>query len=148
MIVAIPTLSESTMRVISGILAAALLLATGATAHHSFAPYDIRTRIELTGVVESWRFIRPHPQLVLRETGDDGRTWTLEVATRQWERQEIPRDAIRNGDQLDVMIWPRRDGSPEGVLSAFTSDGVFTLIHDQVRQRSANEAADAAERGN
>lgn len=134
------------MRIISALLVGAVLLSAVATAHHSFAPYDIRTRIELTGVVESWRFIRPHPELVLRETGEDGRTWTLEVATRQWERQEIPHDAIKNGDQLDVMVWPRRDGTPEGVLSAFTNDGVFTLIHDQVRQRSANEAADAAER--
>lgn len=126
-------------------LVAVFLAGAVANAHHSFAPYDIRTRIELSGVVESWRFMRPHPQLLLKETGNDGRTWTLEVATRQWERQGIPQDAIEAGDELEIMVWPARDGSAEGVLSAFTKNGEFTLIHDEVRQRSANEAADAAE---
>ena len=88
--------------------------------------------------------MRPHPILELKEEGEDGRTWRIEVATRQWERQEIPTDAIAAGDYLDVVIWPARNGSAEGVLSAFTNDGVYTLIHDEVRQRSANEAADAA----
>ena len=125
-------------------LVAVFLAGAAANAHHSFAPYDIRTRIELSGVVESWRFMRPHPELRLKEAGVDGRTWTLEVATRAWERQEIPHDAIEAGDQLDIIIWPARDGSAEGVLSAFTKSGEFTLIHDEIRQRSANEAADAA----
>lgn len=114
-------------------------------AHHSFAPYDIRTKIEFSGVVESWRFVRPHPMLELKEGGGEGRVWRIEVATRQWERQEIPTDAIEEGDVLDVVVWPARDGSPTGVLSAFTREGVYTLIHEEVRQRSANEAADAAE---
>ena len=132
------------MRMILLILPAAMLLSGGAQAHHSFAPYNIRQKVEFSGVVESWRFARPHPILELKEEGQDGRTWRIEVATRQWERQEIPTDAIAAGDHLDVVIWPARDGSAEGVLSAFTNDGVYTLIHDEVRQRSANEAADAA----
>ena len=126
-------------------LFAALVLPMGGQAHHSFAPYDIRTKIEFSGVVESWRFVRPHPMLELREQGGEERTWRIKVATRQWERQEIPTDAIKAGDVLDVVVWPARDGSPEGVLSAFTNDGVYRLIHEEVRQRSANEAADAAE---
>ena len=127
------------------ILLTAVLLAGSAIAHHSFAPYDIRQTIEVSGVVESWRFMRPHPILELREEGENGRTWTIEVATRAWERQEIPHDAIENGDFLDAVVWPARNGSAEGVLSAFTIDGVYTLIHDQIRQRSAVEAAEAAE---
>ena len=96
----------------------------------------------------SWRvgpFVRPHPILELREEGAEGRTWRIEVATRRWERREIPTDAIKEGDVLDVVVWPARDGSPEGVLSAFTNDGVYTLIHNEIRQRAANEAAEAAE---
>ena len=127
------------------ILFAGLVLPLGAQAHHSFAPYDIRTKIELSGVVESWQFVRPHPILELREEGAEGRTWRIEVATRRWERQEIPTDAIKEGDVLDVVVWPARDGSLEAVLSAFTNDGVYTLIHNEIRQRSANEAADEAE---
>ena len=133
------------MRKIPLILLSAVLLTAGATAHHSFAPYDIRTRIEFSGVVESWRFMQPHPVLVLKEDGADGRTWTMEVATRQWQRKEIPTDAIKEGDRLDVIVWPARDGSAAGVLSAFTNDGVFTLIHDEIRQRSAVQAAEEAE---
>ena len=71
-------------------------------------------------------------QAACEEEGGDGHTWRIEVATRQWERQEIPTDAIKEGDVLDVVVWPARDGSPEGVLSAFTNDGVYTLIHEEV----------------
>ena len=126
-------------------LFAAFALPLGGQAHHSFAPYDIRTKVEFSGVVESWTFVRPHPILELREEGAEGRIWRIEVATRRWERREIPTDAIKEGDVLDVVVWPARDGSPEGVLSAFTNDGVYTLIHAEIRQRAANEAADAAE---
>ena len=127
-------------------LAAALLLSGGAHAHHSFAPFDIRQTVELSGVVETWRFARPHPILVLQEEGEDGRTWRIEVATRRWQRQGIPTDAIANGDFLEVVVWPARDGSSEGVLSAFTNNGVYTLIQDEIRQRSAVAAAEAADR--
>lgn len=133
------------MRVNLVILFAALVLPLGSQAHHSFAPYDIRTKIEFSGVVESWRFARPHPILELKEDSGEEHVWRIEVATRRWEQQEIPTDAIKEGDELDVVVWPARDGSPEGVLSAFTKHGVYTLIHEEVRQRSANEAAEAAE---
>ena len=133
------------MRVNLIILFAALVLPLGTQAHHSFAPYDIRTKIEFSGVVESWRFARPHPILELKAEGGEEHVWRIEVATRRWEQQEIPTDAIKEGDVLDVVVWPAKDGSPEGVLSAFTKDGVYTLIHEEVRQRSANEAAEAAE---
>lgn len=136
---------KTMMRTNLVILLLSLVLPMAGQAHHSFAPYDIRTKIEFSGVVESWRFVRPHPMLELREEGGEERTWRIEVATRRWEQQEIPTDAIKAGDVLDVVVWPARDGSPEGVLSAFTNDGVYRLIHEEVRQRSANEAADAAE---
>ena len=136
---------KTMMRTNLVILFAALVLPLGGQTHHSFAPYDIRTKIELSGVVESWHFVRPHPMLELKEEGGEERTWRIEVAIRRWERQEIPTDAIKEGDVLDVLVWPARDGSPEGVLSAFTNDGVYTLIHAEIRQRAANEAADAAE---
>ncbi len=133
------------MRINLLVLVAALLLSGGAQAHHSFAPYDIRQTIEFSGVVESWRFARPHPILILKEEGENGRSWRIEIATRRWEQQEIPTDAIADGDLLDVVVWPARDGSAEGALSAFTNDGIYTLIHDEIRQRSAVEAAEAAE---
>jgi hypothetical protein len=138
-------LSVQAMRKTSVIVLAGLLVVGSAIAHHSFAPYDIRRTIEFSGEVENWRFMRPHPILELKEAGEDGRTWTIEVATRRWERQEIPHDAIANGDTLDVVVWPARDGSAKGVLSAFTNDGVFTLIQTEIRQRSAVQAAEAAE---
>ncbi len=133
------------MKSILAILLTVLVLPQVGQAHHSFAFYDIRTKIEFSGVVESWRFIRPHPMLVLKEDGAEGRTWRIEVATRQWQRRGIPTDAIQAGDVLEVVVWPARDGSPEGVLSAFTNDGVYRLIHEEVRQGSANEAAEAIE---
>ena len=122
------------------------LMATGyASAHHSFAPYDIRNPIEITGVAEDFVYKRPHPMLTFLD--DENVGWEIEVPLRFWNRAGIAQDAIKPGDELIVLGYPARDGSPEMAMSGFELNGTFYNVHEEVGQKSGNEAADAIESG-
>ena len=114
-------------------------------AHHSFAPYDIRNPVEISGTAERWVYRRPHPMLSLKD--EEGLTWQIEVPIRRWERAGIPPDEIGVGDTLVVKVFPARNGSPKAAMSGFTKDGTYHSVTEEVRQRSGNEAADAIEAG-
>ena len=116
------------------IVALCSLLVTGyAFAHHSFAPYDIRNPIELTGVTEDFVYRNPHPRLTLLD--DDNVKWEIEVPLRFWNRAGIAKDAIKPGDKLMVRVWPSRDGSPEAVMSSFELNGTHYNVHEDVGQQ-------------
>lgn len=115
-------------KLILAVFSAAALLSAYASAHHSFAPYDVyNDTIEFAGVVESFEFIRPHPILKLK--GEDGCLWTLGVAQRWWNRAELPEDAIKAGDELIVIGWPARDSSAEMLLRGFEIKGSERIIY-------------------
>ena len=124
---------------------AMLIPAAASYAHHSFAPYDIRNPIEISGVTEDFVYRRPHPKLSLVD--EEGVSWEIEVPTQRWEREGLARDAIEPGDQLVVRVFPARDGAPKAAMSGFTKDGTYYTVTEEVRQRSGNEAADAIESG-
>lgn len=122
-----------------------LIPATASFAHHSLAPYDIRNAIEISGVVDDFVYRKPHP--MLRLIDEDGVTWTIEVPVRHWERSGIAPDAIENGDELLVLIFPARDGDPDAALSGFTKNGEFYSVAARIGQKEGNAAADAIEAG-
>jgi hypothetical protein len=122
-----------------------LLPAAPGYAHHSFAPYDIRNPVDITGVAESFVYRRPHPKLTLIDK--EGVSWDIEVPIRRWERAGFAPDLIEPGDKLMVRIFPARNGSPKAAISGFEKEGTFYNVTDDVRQRSGNEAADAIEKG-
>ena len=122
------------------------LMVTGyAFAHHSFAPYDIRNAVEITGVAEDFAYRRPHPKLSLVD--EEGVSWEIEVPIRRWEQAGLATDAIEPGDQLVVRVFPARNGAPKAAMSGFKKDGTYYSVTEDVRQRSGNEAADAIESG-
>jgi hypothetical protein len=112
--------------------------AAASLAHHSYAPYDIRNAIEISGVAESFAY---------KLVDEDGVSWEIEVPIRRWERAGIAPDAIEAGDELVVRIFPARNGSPKAALSGFTKNGEYYSVTEQIGQRSGNEAADAIEAG-
>jgi hypothetical protein len=124
---------------------ATLIPAAASYAHHSFAPYDIRNPIEISGVAEDFVFRRPHPMLTLLD--GEGVEWEIEVPTQFWERAGLAQDAIKPGDELRVLVHPARNGDPEAALGGFELNGTYHSIHEEVGQRSGNEAADAIEGG-
>ena len=102
----------------SNALAAALVLAITAplAAHHSIASvYDKDKRTTLSAVVKQWRFVNPHPSIVVdvATPGSPARTLTLEMDNR-WELAELgfTEQTLKTGDRIEVTGDPsRRDAN-------------------------------------
>jgi hypothetical protein len=111
-------------------------------AHHSFAIYDIDSKIQRTGVLTKFVFSQPHIQLVLKVEREDGSTETWEIesmAPRRWDNFNHSRDVTRVGEAVTILGWPARDGSDRMVLSTIVTARGTTVILEEVRQRRARE---------
>jgi hypothetical protein len=57
------------------------LLNAPASAHHSTRGiYNEEALVEITGTVKQWRFINPHPSLILQVTASDGQVQEWDVS--------------------------------------------------------------------
>ena len=99
----------------------------------------------MAGVAVDFVYRRPHPMLTFVD--EENVEWEIEVPVRFWERAGLAQDAIQPGDEIIVRGFPARTGVPKMALAAFEKEGTFYSVHEQVGQRSANEAADAIESG-
>lgn len=90
------------------ILTLVLAWAATAAAHHSFASiYDDSRSVTLDGVVKEFRFVHPHPVLVIGVDG--GEPWHAEMDNR-FELAEIGITAatFRAGDRVHISGSPGR----------------------------------------
>ena len=108
--------------VLCGLLAGGSLLA-----HHSLAGvYDMDKESELTGLVDSIKFVNPHGSLTIVVSKEDGTsvkwTFTLGSATRLAQRGIGPtgQNALHQGDKITVKFIPARNGSPLGFFKSMT----------------------------
>ena len=95
-------------------LAAALLGAAPAFAHHGTSSYDMYEEIALTGTVKSWTFHNPHSWLWLEVAGPDGgiTEWSIESAPPNYmARQGWSAESLERGDEVTVLISPLRSGN-------------------------------------
>ncbi len=104
----------------------AILLQVTLSAHHSFAMYDQKKVVTLTGVVKQFvpqanhaeiHFILLAPDHKSLSKGPDGKPveWGLEMAgTAQLERQGITPATFGAGTVFSVHLNPLRDGSNFG----------------------------------
>jgi hypothetical protein len=112
------------------ILVGVAMLAAGgaASAHHSFAVFDIEHPLELRGTVQQFKFTSPHTFIVLAVEAPDGSTmiWNLEGASPSilvrdgWSNQ-----SLKSGDEIRLSVDPLRSGAPGG---AWTDQKVY-FIH-------------------
>jgi len=80
-------------------------------AHHSLTEYDIARKVTLDAVVREFRFVNPHPFLLVdARAGDDLRVWRLELDNRH-ELVEIgmTSETFSRGDRLVVSGPPGHD---------------------------------------
>ena len=98
------------MQVVAGALAA---LALPATAHHSFAIYDMSQSIEFEGVVETAKLRNPHMSLTLIVTQADGNTRTINFVegapANMIVRMGLDPADIAPGKTIKAIGAPRRD---------------------------------------
>jgi hypothetical protein len=117
-----PRPSEQEERVsprLTAVLVGAALLAASqaASAHHSFAVFDIEHPLELRGTVQQFKFTSPHTFIVLEVQGDDGSTtiWNLEGASPSiMVRNGWSSQSLKTGDQIKLSVDPLRSGAPGG----------------------------------
>jgi hypothetical protein len=124
--------------VLCGFMTAGSLLA-----HHSLAGvYDMKKDMELSGAVESVKFVNPHGSLTVAVKNPDGSTtnWvlTLGSATALAQRGigKTGPNALHTGDKITVKFLPAKDGSPLGFLKT------VVMPDGRVIQISAGNAND------
>ena len=103
-------------------LCAAGLGATAVLAHHSTnGIYNEDETVELTGTVNQWRFVNPHPSLLIDVVGDDGATQQWDVsyggsAVTHLRRRGYTAETFQPGDVIVVRGFAARVNGSFGLL--------------------------------
>lgn len=96
----------------------ALLAATGALAHHSFAAFHQDQEQTITGVVKDWQWTNPHTFMtVTAPFGANGAPADYVIeggAPSMWRQRGWSRDVVKPGDRVTVKFHPRKDRTPGG----------------------------------
>ena len=100
------------------------LMATGSLlAHHSLAGvYDMKKEMELSGSVDTVKFVNPHGSLTVLVKNPDGTStpWVLTLGSATGLAQrgigKTGPNALHAGDNITVKFIPAKDGSPLGFL--------------------------------
>ena len=106
-------------------LAAMLLAAGPATAHHSFSAFNRSeaAKRSVQGTVKEFELINPHGwlKLLAPEPGGGTALWSFETSSAtQLQKQGWAPDSVHVGDKLTVTYYPLRFGSYGGQLYAVT----------------------------
>ena len=113
-----------------------LMASVSLQAHHSLAGvYDMKKDMEMSGAVESVKFVNPHGSLTITVNNPDGTTtpWvmTMGSATSLAQRGigKTGENALHNGDNIKVKFLPAKNGSPLGFLKSVTMpDGRVIVV--------------------
>lgn len=103
------------------------VLAGSAFAHHSFAMFDNKKEMTLTGTLKELQWTNPHiwVQVMVPDaaTGKDVE-WSIEGGSpNNLSRRGWSRNAMKAGDQVVVLIHPLKNGEPGGSLMKITVNG-------------------------
>ena len=107
-------------------LAAPLVLATGvlpASAHHSFAMFDLEKSTQLNGTLKDVSWSNPHIAVIVAVPGDNGQVaeWHFEAGPPAFMlRAGLKRDDLsgRIGSKVTITFHPLKDGRTGGSLQA------------------------------
>jgi hypothetical protein len=109
------------------IAVAAMLTASSALAHHSFAMFDQSKSVTLQGTVKDFRWTNPHVfiQLLVKTEGGSEAEWSIEMSSPEHlVRVGWRPGTLKPGDKVTLAIHPMRDGSTGGqYLSGTGPDG-------------------------
>jgi hypothetical protein len=99
------------------IVMAAMLTASSAFAHHSFAMFDQSQSVTLDGTVKDFRWTNPHVfiQLLVKTEGGSEEEWSIEMTSPEHlARVGWRPGTLRPGDKVNLVIHPMRDGVKGG----------------------------------
>lgn len=112
-------------------MAAIALAAASAQAHHSFAMFDATKNLPLKGTVVQFQWTNPHSWVEIQVPDRKGttRTWSIETSSPLvLKRNGWSRNAIKPGDQISIVVHPRKDGTFGGSLVSLTTAAGKTLL--------------------
>jgi len=102
--------------------AAAVAVAAPATAHHSFAIYDMQQNVEFHGVIATVKFRNPHMAMTLTTTGADGAEKTIDFVegapANMLARLGLRPELIKPGQEITAIGAPRTDNPDAWFLKA------------------------------
>ena len=109
--------------------AAAMILVSPVSGHHSDAGVNMESVVAFEGTVKEFSWRNPHVYVVV-ETMQSGETvnWELQMAAvtilarRGWSR-----DSLKPGDQIAVRANPALDGRRYGILQSVEKEGGLSL---------------------
>ena len=106
----------------------AMLTASSALAHHSFAMFDQSKVVPVQGTVKDFRWTNPHVFIQLLVKNDQGvdEEWSIEMTSPEHlARVGWRPGTLKPGDKVILNIHPMRDGSIKGgqYLSGTGPDG-------------------------
>jgi len=105
-------------------IAASLLMASLALAHHSFAMFDTTSTVTLTGTVTAFEWTNPHAYIELdvpEANGTAKKHWSVELGSPSilqqsgWKYKDL-----KFGDKVTLTLNPKRDKQPGGLLVQVT----------------------------
>jgi Family of unknown function (DUF6152) len=106
---------------------AAMLTASAALAHHSFAMFDQSKTVTLQGTVKDFRWTNPHVFIQLLVTNESGveEEWSIEMTSPEHlARVGWKPVTLKPGDKITLNIHPMHDGVKGGqYLSGIGPDG-------------------------
>jgi len=105
----------------------AMLAASSAFAHHSFAMFDQSKSVTVEGTVKDFRWNNPHVfiQLLVKTQAGTEEEWSIEMTSPEHlSRVGWRPGTLKPGDKVTLVIHPMRDGSTGGqYLSGIGPDG-------------------------
>ena len=109
------------------VFAAALVLASPLSAHHSDAGMDMDSVVAFEGTVTQFNWRNPHVYFTVETTDQNGERveWTLQTdSTNLRARRGWTRDTLSSGDRVAVRGNPAEDGRPYAILVSIDKEGV------------------------
>jgi hypothetical protein len=108
-------------------LAAALLVAGSALAHHSPIVFDRTQQVTIAGTVTEFRWGNPHSWIHIEVADADGKVanWSVEMdPASHLARQGWRSSTLKAGDKISVVVYPLRNDEKGGqYISVTLPDG-------------------------
>jgi hypothetical protein len=121
-------------RTISTVALVTGLAIAPAFAHHSHEIFDNNNVVTVSGTVSEFGWTYPHGELVLNVPNAQGgdTAWNLEMGSpRQLARYGWTNHALMAGEQISVIIYPKRDGSQGGAVLAVEFPNGVLMVDDE-----------------
>ncbi len=136
---------SAVLGLVAALLAAPLVGAGPALAHHSFAMFDRQKEITLKGTVKEFQWTNPHSFIEIEVADEKGviTPYSIEMnSPNNLTRQGWKSSSLKVGDKVTLLMNPLRDGSKGGLfVSVMLPDG--KVLGDPTRVPGGPAAAPA-----